>query len=94
MADLLTELLDRYAVLVDPNRAEGDLAQLDALRFLRARLPELGQKDTDKYYKALPAIRDRYIRIGPAGDGVGAPSGVDVEVTNTALPDPGLDWNF
>lgn len=91
---LLEQLLEHYAIIADPNRAEGDLAQLDALRFIRARLPELGQKDTDKYYKALPAIRDRYIRIGPPGDVVRPTAGVDVEVSDAALPDPGLDWSF
>ncbi len=91
---LLEELLDRYAIIADPNRAEGDLAQLDALRFIRGRLLELGPKDTEKYYKALPAIRDRYIWVGPAGDVVRPAGGVDVEVVDAALPDPGLDWSF
>lgn len=68
--------------------------KLDALRLLRARLPELSTKDADKYYKMLPTIRQRYVRGGSDGDVVRAPGGVEVEVSDAALPDPGLDWSF
>ena len=89
---VLTLCLDAYDVLQGPQFPPE--RKLDALRLLRARLPELSTKDADKYYKMLPTIRQRYVRGGSDGDVVRAPGGVEVEVSDAALPDPGLDWSF
>ncbi len=87
---VLTICLDAYRVIVDPQFPSE--RKIEAHWLLRARLPELGTKDTDQYYKSIPAIRERYMGGGPAGDGVD--QGVEVEVASAALPDPGLDWSF
>jgi hypothetical protein len=59
---VLTICLDALDVL------EGDHfppeRKADALRLLRARLPELGPKDAEKYYKVVEARRHRPTRGG------------------------------
>lgn len=89
---VLTLCLDAFTVIEDPAFSES--LKADARRLLRARLPELSPKDAEKYYKMLPAIRDRFVLVGPVGDVEGTPGGVEMEVPDATLPDPGLSWDF